>query len=281
MNIGIHASIAGGFVNAPLEAAGLGCSTFQIFSKSPRSWEAVPLAPEAVEIFKKTVISKKMYPVVVHTSYLINLASQNAVLLERSINTFALEIKRAEELGADFITTHVGSCGTCNKKEALAAILAAVKRALRLSGTGKIMILFENSAKRDTPGGVFKDLAFLAKESGKRFGITLDTCHAFAAGYDLRNKKACDDCLLEVEAEAGTGRIKIVHLNDSKGDLLSGLDRHEHLGQGKLGLEGITAIIKHPKLNELAFILETPKEPEGADAGNIAFARAAGKRKVS
>ena len=277
MNIGFHASIAGGLVNAPLEASALGCTTFQIFSKSPRSWAAGAFSEEEIKLFKEAIVEKKIYPVVVHTSYLINLASEEKLLLEKSIKAFALEINRAEDIGADYITTHIGSCGDCDKNDRFPVILKSIQEAVKLSGTSKVGVLFENSGRKASPGGEFKDLAFLVKKCGNRFGITLDTCHAFVAGYDVRVKKVLDECIAEAESIAGAGVIKVIHLNDSKGELGSGLDRHEHLGKGEIGKKGIAETINHPKLKGLPFILETPKEPEGADKRNIAFARAVGK----
>ncbi|MCX5777160.1 MAG: TIM barrel protein, partial [Candidatus Firestonebacteria bacterium] len=144
MNIGIHAGIAGGLVNAPLEASKLGCTTFQIFSKSPRQWAATVLTPQGISLFKDAVKTLKLYPVVVHTSYLINLASINNELYNKSIEAFALEIARAEEIGADYISTHIGSCGECAKNEVLGRILKGVQKSVSLSKSRKVGILFEN-----------------------------------------------------------------------------------------------------------------------------------------
>ncbi|MFH1074757.1 MAG: deoxyribonuclease IV [Candidatus Firestonebacteria bacterium] len=273
MNIGFHASTAGGLVNAPLEAVKIGCKTFQVFSKSPQKWAAADLTPESITLFKNAVKTYNLCPVVVHTGYLINLASPNEELYRKSIDSFSNEIVRAEAIGADYISTHIGSCGDCDKKEALGRIKKGVKEAVSLSESVKIKILFENSAKIKSPGGEFKDLAFLAKTCGERYGLTLDTCHAFAAGYDFRRYEILDNCLKEVERIAGSDKVKVVHLNDSKGEFGSGIDRHEHLGRGNLGREGICNIINHPLIVKLAFILETPKEPEGSDASNVKYAR--------
>jgi len=272
VNLGFHASISGGLVNAPLEASSLGCTTFQIFSKNPRGWAAGPLTAEEIKLFKDTVAAKKIYPVVVHTSYLLNLASEDKLLLEKSIKAFAFEIARAEEIGADYITTHIGSCGSCAKNERFPVILEAIEKSVKFSGTKSVGVLFENSGRKASPGGELKDLALLVKKCGVRFGITFDTCHAFVAGYDIRIKKVLEDCIEEAEKIAGAGVIKVIHLNDSKGKLESGLDRHEHLGKGEIGKKGIVETINHPKLKGLPFILETPKEPEGADKRNILFA---------
>lgn len=272
MNIGIHAGIAGGLVNAPLEASKLGCTTFQIFSKSPRQWAATVLTPQGISLFKDAVKTLKLYPVVVHTSYLINLASINNELYNKSIEAFALEIARAEKIGADYISTHIGSYGDGAKNEALRRILKGVQKSVSLSKSRKIGILFENTTKMKNPGGELNDLVFLVKEGGKRCGITFDTCHAFGAGYDIREKTTLNKCLKETEIPEVSEIIKIVHLNDSKGDLGSSVDRHEHLGKGKIGAEGLKLVINHPTLKNAAFILETPKEPEGSDARNLKYA---------
>ncbi|OGF45904.1 MAG: hypothetical protein A2452_06205 [Candidatus Firestonebacteria bacterium RIFOXYC2_FULL_39_67] len=273
MNIGIHAGISGGLVNAAHEAERKGCTTFQIFTKSPQQWAVSDLVQASVDLFKEAVKKYKISPVVVHTSYLLNLASLSEELYKKSIDSFATEIRRAEAIGADYITAHIGSCGECVKQEALKRILEGIQEAVTLSKKEKINILFENSAKIKSPGGEFKDLAFLVKQLGKRYGITLDTCHAFAAGYDFREQKLLNSCINEVEKIAGSGKIKVVHLNDSKGDLGSGLDRHEHLGKGLLGKEGLRNVVNHPSLKNQAFILETPKEPEGSDAENMGYAK--------
>jgi len=273
MNIGFHASTAGGLVNAAHEIEAVGCTTFQIFTKSPQQWAASDLVPASVDLFKEAVKAYKLSPVIVHTSYLLNLASLNEELYKKSIDSFATEIRRAEAIGADYITTHIGSCGECDKQEALPRILKGILEAVTLSKTEKVKILFENSAKIKSPGGEFKDLAFLVKQCGKRYGITLDTCHAFAAGYDFREQKLLNSRLKEVDKIAGPDKVKVIHLNDSKGDLGSGLDRHEHLGKGQFGEIGLKTIVNHPALKNKAFILETPKEPEGSDAVNVAYAR--------
>ena len=278
MNIGIHAGIAGGLVNAAHEAERKGCTTFQIFTKSPQQWAANDLVASGVDLFKEAVKAYKLSPVIVHTSYLLNLASLDPELLKKSIDSFAIEIRRAEAVGADYITTHIGSCGECDKKEALERILKAIQEAVALSRSEKIGILFENSAKIKSPGGELKDLALLVKQCGKRYGITLDTCHAFAAGYDFREQNVLKICLKEVAEIAGPAKVKVVHLNDSKGELGSGLDRHEHLGEGTLGQEGLSNVVNDSSLKNAAFILETPKEPEGSDVRNLEYARKLSKK---
>ena len=269
MNLGFHATISGGLHNAPLEAAKYACQCFQIFSKNPRGWASSELIREDIAFFKEEVQKGRFSPVVVHTSYLLNLASENAELYEKSVKAFTEEIKRAEAVGADYITTHIGSCGDCDKTAALTRVIKGINSAVKYSATEKIGILFENSARIKSPGGVLADLSLLVNEFGKRFGITLDTCHAFAAGYDLREQKGLNACL----KEAGEGSIKVIHLNDSKGALGSGLDRHEHLGTGELGRKGLSKVISHPELKHLPFILETPPGEEGSHSKDISYAR--------
>ncbi len=277
MPVGVHTSIAGGLALSVDRAVELGCDSMQIFGRNPRSWGFSPVAPSEVSLFRKRREEAGIWPVVIHTAYLINLSSPDETNYRKSVDLFKNELTTAEELGADYLVTHLGSphelgAGFAVRRieEALAGVIA--------EGLGKkTMILFENTAGGGNSFG--SDLAGLgalverAAEMGLSCGVCFDTCHAFAAGYPLRTAGEIKALVKTVDGDVGLPRVKVIHLNDSKGGLGSNLDRHEHIGEGRIGLEAFRLFLSHPEIRDVPMILETPKKTPDDDPRNLRVVR--------
>ncbi len=271
--IGIHTSIAGDIRSALDIANNLGANALQIFSASPRMWSrgVGSNAIASSERFRARRAELKLGPLVIHTNYLINLASCQRVLRVRSIQAFHDEIVRAVALGADFLVTHPGSgCGV-EMSAAVVAIADGLRHAARGVKLGGLRILLENTAGQGTSvGSRFSELrAILDLCPELPLGVCIDTAHLFAAGHDLRRAEGLERALAEIAGAIGLHRVFVIHVNDSKGALGSHLDRHEHIGHGKIGREGFRRILNHPQLAGRAFILETPIDRPGDDRRNV------------
>lgn len=274
--LGVHVSIAGGISQAVDRAVELGINAFQCFGGNPRGWAQKPLADEEAEKFKAARIKADLWPIVIHTSYLINLSSPDAALFKKSVELFALEIERAQRLGVDYLVTHLGSARGRGSAYALKRSVSGVKAAIKKAGKGKgpgVEILFENTAGTGTTTG--SDLAEIGaiieslegKLNGVKLGLCFDTCHGFAAGYALKTKAEADTLVKTIKKAVGIKRLKVVHLNDSKGAFNSRRDRHEHIGKGEI--KSFDAFLNHKSIKGLPLILETPKERETDDRRNI------------
>jgi|SRR5579875_628985 len=275
IRIGIHTSIAGN-VNSALElACSIGANTLQIFSASPRMWSRGVGASKAADAsmlgFRNRRRELQLAPLVVHSNYLINLASQQPVLRARSIQAFRDEIVRALALGAEFLVMHPGCACGGEVNAAIASIARGLERAARGLDFGPLRILLENTAGQGTSvGSRFSELkSILDLCNGLPLGVCLDTAHAFAAGHDLRSEAGLEGALEEISATVGLERVFVVHVNDSKTPLGSRVDRHEHIGKGKIGREAFRRILNHPLLAGRAFILETPIDRAGDDRRNV------------
>jgi len=273
--IGIHTSIAGDICSALDIACGLGANALQIFSSSPRMWSRGTFGSKAMEAssarFRARRAGLKLGPLVIHTNYLINLASHQPVLRVRSIQAFHDELVRAVSLGADFLVMHPGCACGIEMNAAIAAIADGLKQAVRGIKFDGMRILLENTAGQGTSVGArFSELrAILDLCTELPMGICVDTAHLFAAGHDLRRAEGLELALTEISVTVGLERVFVIHVNDSKGALGSHLDRHEHIGKGKIGLEGFRRILNHPQLAGRAFILETPIDRPGDDRRNV------------
>jgi len=267
---GFHVSIAGGLCLAVEKAAGLGCSTMQIFSHSPRMWKLKDIPKADAAAFRNARAESGISPLFVHASYLINLASANDELYEKSIAALKDELLRADQLGAEYVVTHLGSASGSDMRDA--SLRVAVALAKTLDGLHvKTRLLLENTAgEAGDVGYGFGDIAWIIGKSGRDdLGVTFDTCHGYAAGYDLKRKDGLERAVAEMDSTFGLGRLKQVHLNDSKHPLGSRRDRHEHIGRGELGRAAIGRIINHPALRDLPFIMETPKKDPEDDKRNM------------
>ena len=281
VRIGIHTSIARDITGALDIAARLGANALQIFSASPRMWNRGPggarVGDEEARRFRARREELKLGPLVIHDNYLINLASPERVLRARSIQAFHDEIVRAAALGADFLVAHPGSGRGAERSAAIAAIADGLKQAARgvnFAGltAGGLRILLENTAGQGSSvGSRFEELQqIIAQCPELPLGVCVDTAHLFAAGHDLRSAQGLDAALGEIQRTVGLERVFVVHVNDSKAALGSRLDRHEHIGKGKIGLEAFRRILNHPMLAGRAFILETPIDKPGDDRRNVA-----------
>jgi len=275
MRIGIHTSTAGAPVNAALKAAELGANCFQIFSGSPRMWRSVSITEDQADAMKAARAEHDLTPLVIHDSYLINLASADAAIRGKSIAAFRGELERALALGAEYLVMHPGSAkGYEGLDPALETLVASLEQAGRGLAADSFTLLFENTAGGGaTIGRSFEELKTLGEMAGPKLefkiGFCLDTCHLFATGFDVASEEGLDDTVKQAETVLGLARIPVIHTNDSKGELGSRLDRHENIGKGHIGLEGFRRILSHPKLRDKAFILETPIDNEGDDQRNV------------
>jgi deoxyribonuclease-4 len=276
--IGFHVSIAGGIHNAVDNAIKIGCNSFQIFTRNPRGWKEKILNGDDLDAFKskirKTGIS--MDNIAVHMPYLPNLSAPKSELYEKSICSLTNEIHRCSKLGIKLLVIHLGShlgTGTDNGiNQLLNSCNEATERfKSNQNNNPPVTILLENSAgQKNSIGSSIEELKIiLDKLSSKNYGICIDTCHAFAAGYDLHNVKSCIEFLDEFFRIIGRGTLKLIHLNDSKGDLNSHLDRHEHIGLGKIGMQGISSVVNDERLKNIPMIMETPVDSVRNNLDNL------------
>lgn len=274
LRIGIHTSIAGDIASALDLAHGLGANALQIFSSSPRMWaRPATRIPEAdAARFRARRKDLGLGPLVIHDNYLINLASANPVLRTRSVQAFHQEVVRALALGADYLVAHPGSGRDQQMSEAIHSIAQGLKSATRGLKLGSLQILLENTAGQGSSvGSRFEELrAILDLCPDLPLGVCIDTAHLFAAGWDLRTLEGLEAALHEIDRTIGLDRVAVVHVNDSKAPRGSRVDRHEHIGKGKIGLEAFRRFLNHPLLAGRAFILETPIDKPGDDRRNVA-----------
>ena len=272
MQIGCHVSISGSIDKAVDNAIERKCTAFQIFTRSPRSWHAKDLSDIDVKNFKQKLDGSKIdrFATVTHMPYLPNLATPNQDAYSKSVKTLENEIERCGKLGIPFLVSHLGSHLGTGEEKGIARLVKAFEKAAKIKND--VMILLENTAgQKNTVGADFDQLAsiFSKLRPAKRFGICFDTCHAFSAGHDLRTNKTVKDTLGKFDEAIGIEHLKILHLNDSKGELGSNLDRHYHIGLGGIGEEGMSAIIRFMNKKKIPMILETPIDDIRDDFANI------------
>ena len=270
LRIGFHVSIHGSVDVAADRAADLGCNTFQIFTRSPRQWYSPKLAPETAEAFSSKVKSYGMEPVFAHMPYLPNLASPRDEVYGKSVKTLTSELERCQQLKIPYLVTHLGSHLGEGMQTGFTRLINGINEALS-SASGEVMLLLENTAgTRNSMGSTFEDIQHIIGRlsCSERVGVCFDTSHAFAAGYDLRTEETVEATVNKIDEVIGLEKIKVVHLNDSKGDFNSRIDRHEHIGMGKIGEEGFRNILA-TRLGELPMIMETPKDARRDDVGNL------------
>lgn len=254
LKLGVHLSIAGGIDNVFREANRLGINCFQIFLSSPRIWDVKQPTHKQITVFKEE--SKKYKFIVVHAPYLVNFATDNILLFEKSVSRVLADIKIMSELGIKFYVIHPGSSSTLNGVERVKKAISLI-----LDTTKEVTILVENlSGERNDVGKNLSELAELVEGFGGRVGLCLDTCHLFASGIDLRDKEQLQSFFDDLESRRLTEKVVMMHANDSKKGLSSGIDRHEHIGMGEIGTVGFYNLLHHYFFASLPFILETPKE---------------------
>jgi deoxyribonuclease IV len=269
MTLGMHISAAGGIASVPLKAAELGCNTMQLFTRSPQRWSRKALSTAEARQFRRALEQTGIKPVFVHMSYLINLASPDKQLFNASLNAYLQDMRESGLLGVDYIVTHMGSHKKTGEDAGLERLTKALKIILKKTADCPIGILLENTSGSGSSLGYdfsHQRRVILGLEDNTRVGLCLDTAHMFAAGYDISLKSGLEETVKEIDEYLGIGKVKLIHLNDSKVRLGSHLDVHEHIGKGRIGLQAMKRIVNHPALRKLPFILETPKDSESADA---------------
>jgi deoxyribonuclease IV len=263
--LGAHVSIAGGVQNAPMNALAINATAFGMFVKNQRQWQASPLQKDSIEQFSEQChrLSFSMRHVLAHDGYLINLGHPAREGLQKSRQAFLDELKRCEQLGIVLLNTHPGShLREISEEKCLLRIAASINYAL--AKTGSVTVVLENTAGQGSNLGFrFEHLAFIIEhiEDKSRIGVCLDTCHTFAAGYDLRTAKDCEQTFSAFASIVGFEYLRGMHLNDAKSEYASRVDRHAPIGQGKIGLAPFSYIMRDPRFEEIPMILETP-QPE-------------------
>ena len=272
IRLGVHASISGHLANAIEEAARLGCTTVQIFSGNPRGWAADALGKDEVRAFLGAREREGITPLVIHCGYLINLASPDSLIRQRSVAAFRRELLRAIELRADYLVVHPGSAKDHPAEKGIHHCREAMRRAVGGLHLGRITILIENTAGQGGQiGRTLEQLADLLEGlEDLPVGLCLDTAHAYAAGYNLSTETGVGEFLSHVDSTVGLERIAVIHANDTRVPLGGRLDRHWHIGQGRIGLVGFRLLVNHPVLGHRPFILETPKQTPDDDPINLA-----------
>lgn len=272
MLLGVHVSGVAKIYEALDRAHELGCNTMQVFSRNPQRWREDFLTAQEIEEFNRRQEIFKIKPVFIHIPYLINLASPNPKLYKVSIEAYIEDILEASRIKADYIITHMGSHKETSEPAGLKRLIRALNTILEKTKESKVGILLENTSGSGSWLGYkfnHQRIVLQGLKNKERVGLCLDTAHAYLAGYDISTKIGLEILLNEIEKTAGLAHIKLIHLNDAKDKLGSKHDRHEHIGKGNIGMEGMKRIINHPKLRNIPFILETPKKIEGDDIMNL------------
>lgn len=257
-------SIAGGIHRAFERGAQAGCRAIQVFLKNSNRWEAKPLTEEDRTLFHRAQIGSGIQPVLAHDSYLINPASPDDRLYEKSIAAFIEEMKRADFLGIPCLVLHPGAHMGSGVEAGISRVARALNQAMDAVGPSVTMLLENTAGQGSCLGHRFEHLAAILERVGDpgRVGICLDTCHLFAAGYDIRTKEGYRSTLREFDRLVGIGTIKVFHVNDSRKELGSRVDRHCHIGQGFIGLEAFRCLVNDRRFAKIPKILETPKGPD-------------------
>ncbi len=266
MKFGAHVSIAGGIDRAPKRANDLGCECFQIFSRSPRGGKPPELKDGLVESFLNECGKYNITEYYIHTPYYINLCSEKEELRDSSIAIIKEELERGSTLGVKYIMTHLGSSKGFNRKQAVNMIIEGLKKIIDNTNFSTKLLLENTAGQGATMGDSFEELSeILDGVKGSEIAICIDTAHLFASGYDIRTEEKFKETFDKLSETVGVENIKLFHGNDSKVGLGERKDRHEHIGKGKIGIEGFKNIIKNPSLKKINMIVEIPPEKVGDD----------------
>lgn len=273
MRVGAQVPMAGGLLRALDYAITTGCETIQIFAKSPRRWVGPPLDPETCERFREVCATAGVGPVFTHASYLINMGAQDPDLWERSIAALTDELVRAGQVGAAGLVVHLGRRFSDDDDASVARVAAAAGRAVEATRAAVPSLLLENSAGAGRQFGVsvaeMTSAVIAARAAGVDSGLCIDTCHALAAGIDVRAFDGWSDMLGMIEAACGTGAVALIHANDCRGGLGSHKDRHEWIGDGCVGESGFAAMFAQPSLARASAVVEMPGEAPYKDEENV------------
>jgi deoxyribonuclease-4 len=275
MRFGFHISIAGGFSKVVERAKARGCETIQFFSRNPRGWKYDPLDKKEVEGFRLSIQSSGLFPAFLHLPYLPNIASQESKFYKRSVDSIATDLERAEQLGAQYLIIHIGHRLESSEDEAIEAVSRGINQAFERV-KNPVILLLENTAGQGTEiGNTFEQIKKIIDgvHEKERMSVCLDTAHSFEAGYDFSKKEGIERTLELFDQTIGLNRLQLLHLNDSKTPLGSRKDRHWHIGEGYIGLEGFRQLVNHPLLRHLPGIMETPRKDTVEDLKNMKVIR--------
>jgi deoxyribonuclease-4 len=273
--LGAHVSISGAIHMSVDRAVELGCTTFQIFTRNPRGWTYTKLKKAEVDEFRRKFEAAGFRVAMAHMPYLPNIASPKKDIYEKSVRSLVAELERCGALGLELLVVHVGSHLGAGLEKGVEQVANAVNRAVE-AVDNQVKVLLENMAgQRNSCGSRFEDIAEILSrvKNADRVGVCLDTCHLLAAGYDIRSEEAVEATISRFDKVVGLNRLWAVHLNDSKGALGSGLDRHEHIGMGNIGENGFKAFINHPAIRDKPMVIETPEDERGNYATDLAKLR--------
>jgi deoxyribonuclease-4 len=272
--LGAHMSIAGGVDLAPLRGRQVDCRTIQLFTKSSNQWRARPLPPEEIDRFRANLQVAAIAPAVAHGAYLINLASTDPALHQRSMAACLEEIERAEALSIPYLVMHPGAHMGAGEEAGLRRVSTSLQELLKQTKGYRVQVVLETTAGQGSSlGHRFEQIAQLLDQIGipERTGVCLDTCHIFAAGYDIRTPEGYDAILRRFDQVVGIASLRVMHINDCKKELGCRVDRHEHIGKGTIGLEAFRCLIADSRLCGIPMIIETPKDDDfvTADRRNL------------
>jgi len=274
VKVGVHVSIAGSLDLAVDRASDAGCDVFQMFSRNPRGWAYQPVSAEVAKTFREKITTTGLIPVD-HMPYLPNLASPKPEIYEKSVPTLTAELDRCGTLGIPYLVTHLGHHLGDGIAGGRARVIAAINTTLAASKSPTMLLLENTAGEKNSVGSSFEHIRGIMDgiEEKKRIGVCFDTCHAFAAGYELRTLEGLAETLHQLDESVGLNNLRLIHLNDTKGDRGSGLDRHEHIGLGFIGEEGFRHILHNKVFSSLPLVCETPVDDRRDDRGNIAKVR--------
>lgn len=263
MHIGLHVKMAGGYAKAIEHSRALGCSAMQIFSSNPRSYRTSPIDLPMLEAFATQRAALGLDPCVIHTPYLINLASDEARVAEGSVHLLANDLAVAGHGRIRYVNTHLGSYGKRDRKEGFTSICRALESVLTAIAPNVYLVMENSAGAGSLAGGTLEELGrFIKSVDHPQLGVCLDTAHAWAAGYDISSKAAVERFISEADAAIGLDRVHVFHFNDTQIPLGGNRDRHWHIGEGLIGFEGFRALLAHPALREKTAILETPGDDD-------------------
>ena len=259
--LGAHMPTAGGIAKSLSNGRDIGCTAVQVFTSSPRQWQHKPADPEIAAKFKDTQAECGIEFTIAHDSYLINLAAPNAEILQKSREAFRAELDRAEAFGIPWVVTHMGASMDCPENESMLVLIDSFRQILAETEGMQVGIAMETTAGQGTClGARFEQIAQVIEGCGNhpRTGVCLDTCHIFVAGYDIRDEAAYEKTFAEFGSVVGFDKLKAIHANDAKKPLGSKVDRHEHIGDGEIGLEAFRRLVNDPRMARVPIIVETP-----------------------
>jgi deoxyribonuclease-4 len=273
MRFGVHVGIGQGFPRAIAEAQAAGCECIQIFAGNPRAFRTTAYDAAAWEQFRALRAEADIHPVVIHTSYLINLATQSAELHEKSAALVSHDLHLASKAGIEYVNTHLGSYGDQDRVQGFERVCSTIRRVIEEAPPGPMLLLENSAGAGNLCGGTLEELGAIIKEVGSdRVGVCIDSAHAWAAGYDLASEKGVASFVRGIKRHIGMRRVRALHLNDTEVELGAKRDRHWHVGRGKIGTAGFRRLLAVPGFAHVAAICETPKTPE-LDLQNLTTAR--------